>query len=219
VDKPGKSSPAPAPARPGARAEVRRRPPREEVRRAVLDAAATVFARRGIDGASLDDVAAEAGFTKGAVYSNFGSKDGLVEALLADKASTYLDLGLEAVRDHDVPLVDRARLLGDRLSALDGQEREWHLLFHELWQRAARGQGLEGFRRHRRALRAAVAEAVAEHADRAGTPLALPPDQAATVLLALVQGLAAEADVDPDAVPPDLLGKVLALLLAGQSLP
>lgn len=182
----------------------------------MLDAAATVFARRGIDGASLDDVAAEAGFTKGAVYSNFGSKDGLVEALLADKASTYLDLGIEAVSDHDVPLVDRARLLGDRLTAVDETEREWHLLFHELWQRAVRGQGLEGFRRHRRALRTAVAEAVAEHATRAGTDLALPPEHAATVILALVQGLASEADIDPDAVPPDLLGKVLALLLTGE---
>lgn len=46
------------------------------VRRALLDAAARVFARQGAEGAGLDDVAADAGFTKGAVYSNFGSKEG-----------------------------------------------------------------------------------------------------------------------------------------------
>src|SRR5204862_3072071 len=51
-------------------------------RRKLLDAAATVFARKGFAGASLDDVAEEAGLTKGAVYSNFASKDELIEVLL-----------------------------------------------------------------------------------------------------------------------------------------
>jgi len=58
---------------------------REMTRRHLLDAAALVFARDGFHGASLDDVAATAGFTKGAVYSNFKSKEDLFLALLDDR--------------------------------------------------------------------------------------------------------------------------------------
>jgi len=57
---------------------------REMTRRHLLDAAAVVFARDGFHGASLDDVAATAGFTKGAVYSNFKSKEDLFLALFDD---------------------------------------------------------------------------------------------------------------------------------------
>src|SRR6476660_904961 len=59
-----------------------------------------VFARDGFHGSSLDEVAATAGFTKGAVYSNFKSKDELFLALLDDRierqfavASEVLDAG------------------------------------------------------------------------------------------------------------------------------
>ncbi len=50
------------------------RPKRRDVREAILRAAISVFSREGYDGASLERIAAEAGFTKGAIYSNFGSK-------------------------------------------------------------------------------------------------------------------------------------------------
>ncbi|MGF2952208.1 TetR family transcriptional regulator, partial [Mycobacterium sp. THU-M116] len=53
------------------------RPKRSEVRARILDAAASTFARCGFAGASIDAIADAAGFTKGAVYSNFGSKDDL----------------------------------------------------------------------------------------------------------------------------------------------
>ena len=58
---------------------------REMTRRHLLDAAALVFAREGFHRASLDDVAATAGFTKGAVYSNFANKDELFLAVFEDR--------------------------------------------------------------------------------------------------------------------------------------
>ncbi|GAA4686527.1 TetR family transcriptional regulator C-terminal domain-containing protein [Nocardioides nanhaiensis] len=193
---------------------ARRRPTREEVRAALLEAAARVFARQGIDGASVDDVAAAAGFTKGAVYSNFGSKDGLVAALLDAKVSTYLVQGLDAVADTERPLAERARALGDRLTAVDQEQEDWTLLFLELWQRAVRSPGgQEAFRRRRRELHAAVTQAVVEHTDGAGIPATLSPDELATLLMALTNGLALERLGDPAAVPDDLLGRVLALVI------
>jgi AcrR family transcriptional regulator len=61
----------------------RRRERAEETRTELLDAAARVVARRGYEGASVGDLAGEAGYTKGALYSNFGSKEDLFLALAA----------------------------------------------------------------------------------------------------------------------------------------
>ena len=55
---------------------------KELTRELLFDAAIEVFARKGYHGASLDDVAEAAGFTKGAVYSNFTRKSDLFRALL-----------------------------------------------------------------------------------------------------------------------------------------
>ena len=57
---------------------------RQQTREHLLAAAAEVFAERGFHGASLDEVAAVAGFTKGAVYSNFKNKEDLFLALLKE---------------------------------------------------------------------------------------------------------------------------------------
>ena len=59
-----------------------RRAMKERTRERLLDAAAVVFARRGIEAASLDEVAEAAGYTKGAIYSNFSSKTDLIAALM-----------------------------------------------------------------------------------------------------------------------------------------
>ncbi|HWW43999.1 MAG TPA: TetR/AcrR family transcriptional regulator, partial [Acidimicrobiia bacterium] len=58
---------------------------RERTRRHLIDAGAVVFGQRGYHGGSLDEVAATAGFTKGAVYSNFKNKDALFVAVLEEQ--------------------------------------------------------------------------------------------------------------------------------------
>src|SRR6476620_2072446 len=57
---------------------------RAETRARLLHSAARVYARRGFNGATLDEVAADAGFTKGAVYDHFGSKENLLLALMEE---------------------------------------------------------------------------------------------------------------------------------------
>jgi AcrR family transcriptional regulator len=191
----------------------RRRPQRDDVRRALLDSAARVFARHGIDASTLDDVAADAGFTKGAVYSNFGSKEGLVDALMEDRTSAYLDLGLESVDDIDATMAVRAQVLGDRLTTASDEQHDWHLLFFELWQRAVRNDADSTFRERRSSLRAAVTDAIEEHAAHAGATLPMAASDLAVVLMALSNGLAVERMVAPEEVPEDLMGRVLALVV------
>jgi AcrR family transcriptional regulator len=64
---------------------------RQQTREHLLRAAARVFADRGYHGASLDEVATVAGFTKGAVYSNFKNKEDLFLALFKENYDREMD--------------------------------------------------------------------------------------------------------------------------------
>jgi hypothetical protein len=69
------------------------------------------------------------------------------------------------------------------------------------------------FGEQRASLRAAVGEAIAEHAASTGASLPMPASDLAIVLMALANGLAVERMVAPGDVPADLMGRVLALLV------
>jgi AcrR family transcriptional regulator len=76
-----------------------KRPPRAEVRERLIEAASRLFARHGVHTTTLDDVAKAAGFSKGAVYSNFDSKADLVVTLLRRET----DGALRALHEMRVP--------------------------------------------------------------------------------------------------------------------
>jgi AcrR family transcriptional regulator len=186
------------------------RPRREDVRRRLLYAALAVFSERGYDRASLEQVAAVAGFSKGAVYSNFASKDELFLALMDQQVQTRITYARDALQQpHDKGLT--GRVVGDRLTAALTEDREWQLLFLDYVQRAVRDPGVrEQFTRHRRHLRQLIADAIREFA---GTPHAgLDADALAVTVLALSNGLAIERFTDPEAVPDQLLGRILQTL-------
>src|SRR6478609_4257119 len=101
------------------------RPPKDEVRARVLHAAGEVFAERGFAAASLDQVAAAAGFTKGAVYSNFGSKDELFLALMEAEGVRRVEV-VEAALRTTGDLASALAAVGTELSRRDST---WQLLF------------------------------------------------------------------------------------------
>ena len=186
-----------------------RRPRRGEVRERLLATALTVFTERGYDGSTLDQVAAAAGFSKGAVYSNFASKDELFLALMDRQVEDYVarirDVLLETGDDSS------GRLTGDALTVMLSQDRDWQLLFLDYVGRAARDPRM---REHLAAHRARVRELVAESVqnvlgdERNG----LDAPSIAVTLLALSNGLAIERFIDPDAVSDSLLGDILNTL-------
>src|SRR5271169_7211638 len=77
--------------------KTRVRPTRAQTRKRLLKAAGAVFAERGYDRASLDDVAVGAGLTKGAVYSSFDSKEELFYAMMRERIRERLELVTQAV--------------------------------------------------------------------------------------------------------------------------
>ena len=198
-----------------ATSSARRRPKREDVRRDLLEAAARVFAQRGVNGASVDDVAAEAGYTKGAVYSNYGSKKALIDAVVSDRSSSVLEFGFDAAASQQGPITEKARALGDRLDATRPDQRDWLLLYLELWQRAVRDETMvEEFRSQHGGNLDEIARAVQAQLDESEASVGFTPRELAVVISALTTGMAMEAMVAPDDVPPGLLGRVLARIVS-----
>jgi AcrR family transcriptional regulator len=187
-----------------------------ETRARLLDAAARVYARRGFGGATLDEVAAEAGFTKGAVYGHFGSKENLLLALmeehLAEQVAEQIALFDSGRTTWERPLAGSDRWMEDLDRDPDGFR-----LFVELWTQAQRDERLRerlagGFH----LLRTTFMRFAADGAADAG--LQPPPDaseqlQFANVMLGLGIGLAMLKLTEPDTVPASLLGAVLSVLI------
>jgi AcrR family transcriptional regulator len=192
----------------------RRRPPRAETRRRVLDAAAAVFARHGYDAATLDDVAEAAGFSKGAVYSNFAGKRELLLALMEDRIGGRIDQ-VRAAGDRLAEPADRLQSAAAELEGLIETDADWHLLFIEFWARAVRDPDLrKELAERRRPMRELIAGFLEEQATALGRELPAPADQLAVIVLALSNGLAVERLADPAAVDGDVYATALRLMFA-----
>src|SRR5262249_49490249 len=94
---------------------VRTRPTRDDTREKLFEAAARIFEDQGIGGASIEAIAAAAGFSRGAFYSNFASKDELIIAMLEDHVA-------ETVR-RNLGLFAQHKTMADFLDALKTVDR------------------------------------------------------------------------------------------------
>lgn len=194
-----------------------RRPSRAERRRdtrsRLLAAAAQVFARRGLQGASLDEVAEHAGFSKGAVYSNFRSKDDLVLAVLEDCMAAHVQ-AVAAACGASAEQVPDGGGLAARLSGALAADDELTLVRTELLLHALRNpESRYKLAARQRVLRDTLARAL--EGATAGSGRAIPAPEVASLVLALADGLALQRMLDPSGVQRRLLDDVVHLLVAG----
>lgn len=190
-----------------------RRPTRGEVQERILQAAAKVFADKGFAGARLDEIAEAAGFSKGAVYSNFANKDALFFALMDAQIAARADMVLRILGDA-APTPQALSDLGVQLTEATIDNRDWQLLFSEFWQRAVRDEAVRAqYVAHRRSVRAALSAELAQRAAALGIELPVPAETLVHVVIALSNGLAIEEIADPGVVPRDLMAQVLGALL------
>jgi AcrR family transcriptional regulator len=185
-------------------------------REQLLEAAAHVFAARGYRDASMSQIAAEAGFSKGALYWNFESKEELFFTLLDDvddRLRVLITQVASAPTDRNVTAE-----LSRGLSAVLEQNRNLVLLFHEYSALAVRDTDLAARYAKRNALlRKELARAIQARFAALGVPMSMSPENLATVVIALVDGLSIEQLTEPGAVPEDLFGQVLSLFEAGMA--
>jgi AcrR family transcriptional regulator len=192
-----------------------RRRPRAETRHQLLDAAARVFARRGLHGTSVEEVSEEAGFSRGALYSNFKSKEDLFLALWEERIERRRRELRDVIENSDDPGAGVGAAAADVVEVL-GREREWFLLYFEFALYAARDASfLPRYQEVREQGLAELAEGLAGGLKRAGIESSLSSDDLALAIKAFTYGIALERLVDEDDVPDALLGRVLQLLFRG----
>ncbi|MEA2493703.1 MAG: hypothetical protein QOJ29_1614 [Thermoleophilaceae bacterium] len=185
-----------------------------QTRSELLEAAARVFITRGFEGASIEAIAAEAGYTRGAFYSNFQSKEQLFAELLQERAySVYREMA-EATVQGARPTF---RETGEQLARIQADENgNWLFrLWLELLAHASRDESFRqiaaGFWSANRKLSATgIAEAFREKGKK--PPAA--PETLATAMIALDIGLALQHFVDPKAAPLELYPELYELLFS-----
>jgi AcrR family transcriptional regulator len=182
---------------------VRTRPTRDDTREKLFEAAARVFEEQGIGGASIEAIAAAAGFTRGAFYSNFTSKDELIIAMLEDHVEQTIRRNLD--------LLARHKNIVDFIEALKTMDRSRHdplgrspLLHMEMILFVARAEKrrpeLAKRLRARRQLITDIVETTLKNSGRNG---ALNPTWTGAILLALEDGFRLHRMINPETTPAD----------------
>jgi AcrR family transcriptional regulator len=197
---------------PMSRKRLSREDSRDQTTQRLLDAAQKLIAKKGLNAASVEDIAAAAGYTRGAFYSNFNSKGDLfIELLRRDHQETHAELA--ALRSDALPLEliqQRSRDLYARLY----RDNESFMNWTEARMLAARDT------RFRAKLNALVAEKCGQIAEfiqyfyqRAGVESPVPPPALAMGFMALCEGVRLSMLSSPTDMTPDMAESVLALFV------
>jgi len=189
-----------------------RKETQEQTRGRVLAGAAKVFARRGYHRATVDEIASEAGFTIGALYSNFTGKEELFLALadrqVAQRVAEVAAMGDAAEGE------EPSKNAAERLRAFLERDPDWPLLFYEFWSLSVRNPELQGeLAKRRDAIRDALAETLERVAKRNGFKLRFPAPVLATAIAASLNGLAFERAADPKALPDEVFAEFVTAVL------
>src|ERR1700744_5591393 len=182
---------------------VRTRPTRDETRDKLFEAAARVFEEQGIGGASIEAIAAAAGFTRGAFYSNFKSKDELIIAMLEDHVERSIRRHLDLLAEHEN--------IDDFLAALKNMDRSRQdplarapLLHMEMILFVARAEKRRPeLAKRLRARRKLVADIVETTLKNSGSDRSLNPAWTGAILLAMEDGFRLHRLIDPETTPAD----------------
>ncbi len=187
-----------------------------EARDELLSAALRVFAGRGYGDASMDAIAAEAGYSKGALYWHFASKEELLVTLLDERIDKPMRerfaLLASAPPERDMT-VEATDAFGRQID----EEREALLLEREYWSLAIRDPELRARYAERQAeLRSELGAALEVRARHLGTPdLGMSAEDLARIVMAIIGGLAVDELIEPGSVRPELLGDTLGVIYTG----
>src|SRR4051795_13373766 len=182
---------------------VRTRPTRDDTRDKLFEAAARVFEEQGIGQVSIEGIAAAAGFTRGAFYSNFKSKDELIIAMLED----HVEQSIGRIRD----LLEKHKNLADFIEALKTMNSSQQdplgrspLLHMEMILFVARAEKRRPeLAKRLRARRKLVSDIVETTAKNSGKTGSLNPIWTGAILLALEDGFRLHRLIDPETTPAD----------------
>ena len=188
---------------------------REQTRAELIDAAERLFIRQGFHATSVDAVADEAGFTKGAVYSNFSSKEDLFLAVYerrVDRSVAEVEAAFAASDDAAETLERLTGEIASRRTSDDG----WTAVFFEFWAHVLRHpeSRAQFGALHERAIEPFVA-ATERISEERGVPLPDEPRKFASAMYAMNLGLTLERMTRPEVVDAGLAARMVRLSFEG----
>ena len=188
---------------------------RPDTRARLIAAAGEAFAERGLRDVSIDELARRAGFTKGAFYANFASKEALFLAMLDDRFERRAEEIRRTLGTEDEP-EEQARQSGEEFVAYLAADPEWQRLFFEFAAHAARHPEFRAELVARyRGLREHMAADYERRAAELGLDLPFPAEHLALMTFAMGNGVALEQLLEPEAVPDGFFGQMLTIWVAG----
>jgi AcrR family transcriptional regulator len=174
-----------------------------------MDSAARLFVERGYEAASLEEIAEQAGFSRGAFYSNFRNKEDLLLEVLEAQTSEILAAVAHAFT---VGTTADERLAhgGKLIDRIVNHDVEWCRLYVEIYSVAMRNEKIR--RRladQYRPWRSAVAGMIEAQVADLGVELDVAPQELALTYVALFEGYVLQKLIDPEALPPDFFERLL----------
>jgi AcrR family transcriptional regulator len=180
---------------------------RDQIRTYLLEAAAAVFGARGFHGATLDEIAEAAGFTKGAIYSNFGNKEDLFLALVEQREQAMLEQFFSAAAP-GATTAEVIESVSEVYRRLTPTTTEW-ALWEEFLLYSLRNPELRAkLDATGKAAFAALVAMVRQRFDEAEVTPPLAIEDMARLYLAIFDGLARQRALNPDQVPDDLFARL-----------
>lgn len=175
---------------------------RSNTRARLLEGALEVFAERGFHGASVEDICDRAGFTRGAFYSNFASKDELVLALFqatTDRLLEQIEALLPELANQPGTLLDAVLGLLDEAAP---DQRQWHLISTEFTLHALRDpEAARALNTQRAMFRDSLTKLVDQITETSGLTLSVPAEQFVRLVIAVHEGARSQSLLEPRKVP------------------
>ena len=190
-----------------------RREKQQRTRKSLLRAAGKLFCQRGLEGASIDEVAQAAGYTKGAFYANFKSKEELFLVMLDERFASELERLDKALAGTQAPEEEARAAAVDFVHA--AADQDWPKLYFQFVAHAARDEEFrqELATRHR-AMRARLSEILERWKRGTGKKPPIPVEQITAMMSFMADGFLVDRIVEPD-LSEDLYGTMVAVFLRG----
>jgi AcrR family transcriptional regulator len=190
-----------------------RREKQQLTRQALLEAAARLFCERGLEGTSIDEVAQAAGYTKGAFYANFKSKEELFLVMLDEQFAAELERLDRALAGTDEPQEEARAAAADFIHYASGNE--WPSLYFQFIAHAARNEEFrqELATRHL-AMRERLAAVFRRWKDGFGVSPPLPFEEIAAMMHFMADGFLIDRIVEPG-LSDELYTTMIGVFLRG----
>jgi AcrR family transcriptional regulator len=186
----------------------------DATRAALVRSASRLICELGMHGASIDRIAADAGYTKGAFYVHFASKEDMFLTLLDEHFATEV-ARLDAVLVGAGDPAQEARQAAEGFLVRIDSEPEWRGLYRELAGHAARNEPFRlQFAARQSDLRERMAEVFERWASDLGVTPVLPARDVAAMVMFMADGFLLNRTIEPD-LGPELYGRMFEVFLHG----